>query len=263
MLQLLIVAYVVLTALVALFQRRLLYFPTRVSREEAERAAAKEGLAPWTNRSGETIGWTLPSNGPATASLFLVHGNGGYAVDRGYIARTVHAAAPVDVFLLEYPGYGARDGTPTMSSLLDAADEGFASLDKTRPVFVVSESIGTGVAGHLAQAHPREIAGLVMFVPYDDLAALAQSKAPLLPVYLILRDRFQPAKWLQGYRGPITMVVAEADVEIPPRFGRRLYDAYPGPKALQVLANAGHNDASGQSIEWWKAIFRFWHHGAA
>ena len=110
-LQLFVVAYVLLVALVALFQRRLLYFPTQVSRAGAERAAAGGGLAPWSNGSSQLMGWQLLATDSAIASVLLVHGNGGYAVDRAYFARAVHAAAPVDVFIIEYPGYGARADT--------------------------------------------------------------------------------------------------------------------------------------------------------
>lgn len=262
MLKLILLSYVGLASLAAIFQRRLLYFPTRLSREQAEQAAALEGLTPWTNAAGQLIGWTIPTRDSVTASVLLVHGNGGYAVDRGYLAKAIHSAASVNVFILEYPGYGARNGSPTMASLLGAADEAYAMLDTAKAIYVVSESLGTGVAAHLAQANPR-IAGMSMFVPFDDLAAVAQSVWRFLPVYLILRDRYEPAKWLQQYRGPVKFVVAEADREIPARFGQRLHDSYPGPKELQVLANAGHQDTTEQSVEWWRDLFLFWQRGGA
>jgi len=38
----------------------------------------------------------------------------------------------------------------------------------------------------------------------------------------------------------------------------RLFDAYQGPKTLQVIAGAGHNDAAEQSPEWWRDVLAFW-----
>ena len=258
MFPLLLIAYFAVVLLVALFQRRLLYFPTKLTARQAELAAAEEGFAPWTNKLGQLIGWKIPANGSPTGSVLVIHGNAGCALNRGYLAKPIHMAAGVDVFILEYPGYGSRGGSPTMNSILAAAEEAFAALDQANPIFVVSESVGCGAAAHLAKMHPREVAGLMMFVPFDNLPAVAQRKMPLLPAYLVLLDRFQPAKWLRDYRGPVKIVVAEADEIIPPKAGRRLFDACNEPKRLQIVPKAGHNDVAEQSPEWWNEVFAFW-----
>lgn len=164
----------------------------------------------------------------------------------------------MDVFVMEYPGYGARRGSPSLKSLLAAGGKGFASLPTNMPIYVVSESIGAGVAAHLAKAHPQEVAGMVMFVPYDNLASVAQSKMPLLLPYFFLRDRYKPAEWMKDYRGPVTMVVAGSDEIIPPKSGQRLFDSYAGPKTLQMIPDARHNDVAEQSPQWWQKVFQFW-----
>lgn len=258
MLQLLLIAYVAVVLLVAIFQRRLLYFPAKLTARQAEIMAIEEGLSAWTNKLGEIIGWKIAANGSPTGSVLVIHGNAGCALNRDYLAKPIHAAAPVDVFILEYPGYGSRAGSPTMNSILAAADEAFAALDQSKLIFVVSESLGCGAAAHLAKRHPREVAGLMLFAPFDDLPAVAQRKMPLLPAYLVLLDRFQPAKWLRDYQGPVKIVVAEADEIIPPKAGRRLFDACNEPKLLQVFPNAGHNEVSEQSPGWWNEVFAFW-----
>lgn len=241
-----------------LFQRRLLYFPTRLQPNVAEQIALSEGLVPWRNNSGKIIGWKLPAAEPATANVLIVHGNGGCALDRSYFAKPIHDAAPVDVYLLEYPGYGARDGSPSQQSFLAAAEEAFDLLTNKGPVFVVSESLGTGVAAHLAKTRGEEIAGLMFFVPYNNMVSLAQQKMPVLPIWLILWDRYNPESWLKNYRGPVGFVLAENDEIIPAKFGQRLHDGYSGPKTLQVVYGAGHNTVSSQSSEWWKRTFLFW-----
>jgi uncharacterized protein len=164
----------------------------------------------------------------------------------------------VDVFILEYPGFGAREGAPSQSSLIAAADEAFVSLPNQGALYLVSESLGTGVAAHLAGAHPSRISGIAMFTPYDDLAGVAQHRMPFVPARLVLRDRFRPALWLKAYRGPVMVVLAGEDVVIPKVFGRRLYDSYSGPKAIQVISGAHHSDAAVQLPEWWKKVFAFW-----
>ena len=79
---------------------------------------------------------------------------------------------------------------------------------------------------------------------------------PLLPAYLLLLDRFNPAECLQDYRGPVKIVLAGADEIIPVESGRRLFEGYQGPKNLQIIPGAHHNDIAGQSPEWWKGFFR-------
>jgi pimeloyl-ACP methyl ester carboxylesterase len=159
---------------------------------------------------------------------------------------------------LEYPGYGARGGSPSIKSWLAAGEAAFGLLPKDKPVYLVSESIGAGVAAHLARTYPQKVAGMVMFVPYDSLPSLAQSKMPLLLPYFFLRDRYLPAEWMKDYRGPVKVVLAERDEIIPPKFGQRLFDSYAGPKDLQIIPGARHNEVAEQSPEWWGEVMTSW-----
>jgi len=257
-LQLLVIVYLLIVLAVLIFQRRLIYFPTKIPANMVVQAAAEHGFVPWKNPASQIIGWEIPASGPATGSVLIVHGNAGCAIDRDYLARPIHDAAAVDVFVLEYPGYGAREGSQGKWSFLAAAEEAFGLLPNNLPKYLVSESIGAGVACHLAKAHSTEIAGLVLFMPYHNLASVAQRKMPLLPAYLLLLDRFNPAECLRDYRGPVKIVLAGADEIIPVESGRRLFEGYPGPKNLQIIPGAHHNDIAEQSPEWWKEVFSFW-----
>jgi pimeloyl-ACP methyl ester carboxylesterase len=252
------IAYGLLVLAAAVFQRRLVYFPRTIPPALAEPAAAVLGFVPWRNPSGQIIGWKLPAASSPVASVLITHGNAGCAIDRGYLARPIHDAAPVDVYVLEYPGYGSRAGSPNKRSILAAAEEAFGLLTNGLPKYLVSESLGAGAAGYLAGAHPAEVAGLVLFMPYHNLASVAQSKMPWLPAYFLLLDRFNPAECLKNYRGPVKIVLAGADEIIPVESGRRLFEGYAGPKDLQIIPGARHNDIAGQSPEWWKEVFSFW-----
>jgi pimeloyl-ACP methyl ester carboxylesterase len=164
----------------------------------------------------------------------------------------------MDVFVLEYPGYGAREGSPSKKSLVAAAEEAFQLLSTNSPKYVVSESIGAGVACELARNHPQEVAGMALFVPYHNLASVAQRQIWFLPSYFLLLDRFNPEECLQSYHGPVKFVVAGADEIIGPASGLRLADGYAGPKEIQVFPGARHNDVSGQPPAWWRQVFSFW-----
>lgn len=250
--------YLLLLACGWALQRRLLYFPTKLDVQTAKAFAAQQGFSPWPNPAGEIIGWKISANLPSIGSVLVVHGNAGCALDRAYIARPIHDAGGLDVYVMEYPGYGMRQGSPSKTSWLQAAEAAFAELPPDKPIYVVSESIGAGAAAHLARTHASKISGMVLFVPFDHLPSLAQSKMPLLLPYFFLADRYAPAADMKAYLGPVKVVLGERDQIIPPKFGKRLFAACAGPKELQIIPGAGHNDVAEQPAVWWRSVFEFW-----
>ena len=239
-------------------QRRLLYFPTVIPADVIEKVAKDHGFEPWKNPAGEIIGWKKPATSNSTGSVLIVHGNAGCALGRDYIAQPIHEAADVDVYILEYPGYGARGGSPSKTSIDAAAEEAFQQLPKDRLRYVVSESIGAGPAGDLVKNHPSEIAGVAMLVPYDNLASVAQRRMWFLPAYFFLLDRFNPGECLKHYRGPIKFAIAGDDEIIGAASGLRLANGYLGAKEIQVVPGAHHNDVAEQTPDWWREVFAFW-----
>ena len=257
-LQLFVIAYLLVVLVVLIFQRRLIYFPTKIPAGVIESVAAEHGFAPWKNPAGHIIGWKMPARSTASGSVLVVHGNAGCALGRDYLARPIHDAADVDVFVLEYPGYGARGGSPSKTSFTAAAEEAFQLLPTNSPRYIVSESIGAGVACQLAKNHPADVAGLALFVPYENLASVAQRHFWFLPAYFLLLDRFNPAECLKRYHGPVQFVVAGADEVVGAAPGKKLFLGYEGPKKLQLVPGAHHNDVAAQSPGWWREVFAFW-----
>ncbi|MSU61667.1 MAG: alpha/beta hydrolase [Pedosphaera sp.] len=259
----LVILYGLVVLLVMLLQRRLIYVPTKLSAGGAESLAGNAGLVSWRNVRSELIGWRLPAATASTGAVLVVHGNAGSAADRSYIAGPIRAAGAIDVFILEYPGYGCRPGNPSQRSLIAAGEEALDLLSDRAPLFIVSESIGAGVAAHLAGKYPNRVAGLALLVPYTSMVELGKRQMPFLPVAWMLWDRFDPAKWLEAYYGPVAVVIAGRDEIIPPDLGRRLFDGYSGPKQIEVVTGAGHNDVAEQTPDWWRHIFSFWRSHAA
>jgi pimeloyl-ACP methyl ester carboxylesterase len=252
------IGYLVMVILFTVLQRYLIYVPTRLTQQTADELAVVAGFVPWRNPAGQLIGWKLPASSTAVGSVLIVHGNGGSALDRAYMTGSIHDAASLDIYILEYPGYGPRNGSPGEATVLAAADEAFENLPKALPIYIVSESLGTGVAAHLAQKYPLRVAGLAMFVPYDKLASVAANHVPFLPAYYLLFDRYDPVAWLKNYHGPVAVIVAGADEIIPPKLGERLYESYDGPKELQIIPGARHSSTTAETAGWWQKLLAFW-----
>jgi uncharacterized protein len=243
----------------AAFQRRLIYFPPVFTPAQADQMAQAARLERWKNPAGESIGLKRASpRQPAEGSVLITYGNASCAASSARYADAIQSAAAFDVFILEYPGYADRAGSPSQSSLLRAADEAFQMLATNGPVYLVGESLGTGVAAYLAGTHPGKVAGVVLISPYNRLTSVAQYHMPVLPVGLLLVDRFPSEDYLRSYHGPVGMVVDGLDQVVPEKFGRRLYDGYAGPKQLWEFPNGGHATIMEPPEKFWKEAAEFW-----
>lgn len=258
-LKLLAIIYV-LTLIAVLFgQRRLLYAPTKLSLDACNEIARRSGFVAWQNASGDVIGWKWVSGTiSARDRVLITSGNAGCAIYRTDFATMLNQAGSFDVYILEYPGYGARAGSPSQKSFCDAADEAFGLLAKDGPFYVVGESLGTGVASYLAGAHPQYVAGLLLITPYHNLGDVAQNHMPIFPAKWMLWDKFPSGESLRRYHGRVGVLLAGKDIVVPNRFGRRLYESYAGPKRLWEVASATHDSAPFQPSEWWKEVVAFW-----
>lgn len=248
-----------LVLLVTLFQRRLLYLPSRISTEDLAILARAGNFQPWTNAVGQRVGWWRPvPSGRAQGCVLVTHGNAGSAVGRDYLANPIQEALALDVYLLEYPGYGDRPGEPTQDTLLAAAREAAGLLAGRTNLFLMGESLGTGVASYLASELGPKVSGVLLMVPYNRMTDTAASHYPWLPVRWLLRDRYPSADWLPRYGGPVAFLLAGADSIVPSRLGQALYDAFPGRKRIWVIPGADHEDVLAQPESWWSEVGAFW-----
>lgn len=257
-LRVLLVAYLATAAGCAAWQRRMIYFPTTASSANLDRLAATEGLGRWTNAAGQNIGWKRAAPRTAQGQVLITHGNGGCAVHRAAFANAIQSALPLDVFILEYPGYGDRTGSPSETALFEAAEDAFRCLPTNAPVYLFGESLGSGVAARLAGTHPSAVAGLVLSAPFNSLVDVAQYHIRILPARWILRDRFESEKHLRDYRGPVAIQVGGNDNIVPEKFGRRLFDGYAGPKRLWEIPDGDHEAIYSQGDIFWREVMGFW-----
>ncbi len=251
--------YLALCVGCAIWQRKIIYFPPSCTPAEVEQFTAAHNLKRWNNPTGEPIGWKrLSPAQPAQGQVLVMHGNAGCAFQCAHYANVIQEAAPLDIYMVEYPGYENRPGNPSETGLNAAAEEAFGLLPTNRPVYLLGESLGTGVATYLAGKHSNEVAGVVLLAPYNHLSAVGQAHMRIIPVALFLCDRFPSDQYLRTYHGPVAMLVAEDDTVVPERFGRRLYDGYDGPKRLWEFPTGNHGTVMTQPPEIWRQIIEFW-----
>lgn len=258
----LFVIYLGLLALLYFAQGRLIYMAGRASEEVLLQEARTLMLEPWRDGSGAMIGWRRPNPGAANR-IVVFHGNAGWALLRDHFVEALQrldGGRTWEVLLFEYPGYGARPGTPSEKSIMAAASAAIEELlaSDSRPLFLLGESLGSGPASAMAAKFGSRIAGLTLLVPYHSLTHAAGHHYPYVPVSLILRDRFDSAEALRRYAGPVVFALAENDEVVTFEGGRQLHDLHAGPKRLIVFPDLMHNDVDySPNAAWWVEMTQF------
>jgi pimeloyl-ACP methyl ester carboxylesterase len=179
----------------------------------------------------------------------------------------------IEIWGLNYPGFGGSTGPARLSSIAPAAlcafDElqrhanenvespvlsGSSSANSTQPtadttacpIVVFGTSIGATAALHVAAQ--RSPAGLILHNPpalrqiilrqfgWWNLWLLAGPIAMQIPAEL---DSLANAK---ASRAPAIFLLAERDKVVAPRYHRLIAGAYAGDKRVITLRGAGHND---------------------
>jgi pimeloyl-ACP methyl ester carboxylesterase len=144
------------------------------------------------------------------------------------------------VLLVEYPGYGRSAGRPseaTIRAVALAAHDwalGDPRVDGAQ-IVAYGRSLGGGPAAWLASE--RQLAGLVLESSFTSVRALARRF--LVPGPLV-RDPFDNLAALARFRGPLLVLHGRHDTLIPVAHGRALAAAVPGAALYEL--NCGHND---------------------
>lgn len=242
-----LILYAGLVLVVAGCQRGLIYYPERAAEEALRQRASAMGWEAWKDGEDQFAGWHR-IDAVGRDHLVIFHGNAGHALMREYwvgIFDQLGEDRFSEVSVFEYPGYGFREGRPSEKAIFEktllAMEPLVESIKPPDRLFLLGESLGSGVATWVAEAFPDSVDGLLLVTPFTDLAAVGRHHFPYLPVGLLLRDRYDNVRQLEAYRGPVVFVVAGQDRVVPARFGRDLYEGYQGPKRLKELSEADHN----------------------
>ena len=235
--------YVVIVALLWAFQEKLT-FPAPRAALPALDAGERVELA--LHDGTRLVGWYLAAQGGAgrrTPALLWFYGNGEniaaiWPIIRGF--RPPQAA----VLVLDYPGYGASEGTATEAGIYEAADLAYDAL-RGRPdvdpkrIYVYGRSLGSAAATHVAST--REVAGLILESPFTSAKGMAARHYRFVPRGLV-RLRLDNIGRMPSIRCPTLIFHGTADMLAPMRMGQDVAAAAGGPVEFVMIEGAGHND---------------------
>lgn len=247
--RLLVAALVILVIFLAIIwsgQRRLIYFPFGDVPSPRDAGLHDAAVVTFGTEDGLMLtGWFIPSpSPPARSTVMVFNGNAGNRAFRAPLASALRAHN-MAVLLFDYRGFGGNPGAPTEEGLARDARAARAWLrtrtgvDQDRVVYF-GESLGTAVAARLAADDPP--AALILRSPFMSMAHVGQHHYRLLPVRLLLRDRYPTEELIGRIASPLLVIAGDRDSIIPPDHSRRVYEAATARKELLVIRGADHND---------------------
>ena len=221
--------------------------------------------AAFTAADGTALtGWFLPAANPWLALLYS-HGNA------GDIRDWVHAAPPfldegISLLIWDYRGFGRSEGTPSEEGLFQDGAAAWAWLSQRAagsglPAAMLGKSLGSAVAVHSAAELSGSEGGpaaLVLDSAFTSMREIVTRLAPMVPWEQAIDPDADDAPTLGSaiprlfesldkapeIGCPTLVIHGGRDTLVPLEHGRRLYDALPGPKQMEVIPAAGHNDIS-------------------
>lgn len=243
LLVLLLAAYVALTGLLYLMQRKLQYFPDTRLVEPAEVGLDGFRMVRLDTPDGERfVAWHAPAEGDLPTIVYF-QGNGMGLAARAERFKLMHEAG-FGVLALGYRGYSGSTGTPSETGLITDAEAAVRFLTESgvppRRLVYYGESLGTGVAVRLAVRPGMRPAAVILEAPFTAAADVARMHYWYVPVALLMKDQFRSIDHIADIGAPLFVLHGDADAVVPVDHGRRLFAAAREPKELMVISGGSH-----------------------
>lgn len=202
--------------------------------------------------------WWLPAQGQALGTILFLHGNA-ENISTHIMAVRWLPAKQLNVFLLDYRGYGASEGAPTLAGVQDDVDSALRTLiskpgvDSDR-LIVFGQSLGGAIAIHNVahSSYRRHIRALVVESAFAGYRQIAREKLADFwltwpfqwPLSWTVSDDYSPADSVDRI-SPIPFLIIQGDQDpiVPAHHGQRLFELAGEPKQLWMVHGGGHIQA--------------------
>jgi fermentation-respiration switch protein FrsA (DUF1100 family) len=232
-----------LSAILTVFQSRLVYFPERAIYATPDVLGLSYEVVEFETSDGVKLaGWFVPAEKHRGVVLFC-HGNAGNISHRLESIDVFHRLG-LSVFIFDYRGYGKSEGRVSeKGTYLDAEAAWQYVVDERQvdpsEIVIFGRSLGGAVGSWLAQDHtPRALIIESTFTSIPDIAAQLY---PFLPVRRLARFRYSAVDYVRRVNCPVLIVHSRDDEMIPFSHGRRLFEAANEPKEFLEIRGT-HNE---------------------
>jgi uncharacterized protein len=228
-------------------------------------------------------GWKVRSPDPSGDWVLLFHG-----VADNRMGVLEHALVLLDagynVVMMDARAHGTSDGSMATYGWLERNDtraivETLEATEHPRHLFALGESMGAGIALQSAAVEPR-IEAVAAEASFANLREASYDYAGLRRYPWLGKTLFAPGTWTMIYHAellanlpaaevspekavaarafPVLLICDAADVALPCRHTKRIYDAARGPKQMWIVPGAFHTAALGyEPVEFRRRVLAF------
>ena len=226
-----IVIYFSFLVFLYFYQRNLLYHPNENNYSGDKISVDIEKVKIQTADNIELLGWYHEKNLNDYKTLVYFHGNAGSLENR--IHKLNHFQdMNVNFLIIAWRGFNGNKGKPSERGLYVDGKSAIDWLIKKgvdeKNLILYGESLGTGVATHLAQN--KNYAGVILETPFTSMVDAAKNFYPYIPINLLLKDKFENFKKVKNINTPILVMHGEVDQIVPFSMGKKIYEIANNPK---------------------------------
>jgi uncharacterized protein len=233
-LQLILIIFVIyffILVFLYFYQRNLLYHPNENNYSEDKISVDIEKVKIPTSDNIELVGWYHEKNLKSYKTLIYFHGNAGSLENRIH-KLNYFQDMNINFLIIAWRGFSGNNGKPSEEGLYLDGNSAINWLIKKgvaeKNLILYGESLGTGVATHLAQN--RNFGGVILETPFTSMADAAKIFYPYIPVNLLLKDKFENYKKVKNINSPILVMHGEIDQIVPFSMGKKIYEIANEPK---------------------------------
>lgn len=231
------VAYIGIAGALYLLQRQMVYHPTNaITATPSSLGYEFEDVELVTEDEVRLHGWFVPRNS-ADLTVLYFHGNAGNISGRLETIQLLHELG-LNVFIIDYRGYGKSDGTPSEQGTYKDARAAWKYLQSTRAIsdssiVIMGRSLGGSVAAWLAAR--KSPAATVIESTFTSAVDLGAELYPWLPVRWMIKFEYNTLQNIREINSPLFMAHSRNDQVVPFHHGETLFEAAPEPKRFIEL----------------------------
>ena len=223
--------YLLILLFLYFYQRNLLYHPNENNYSGDKILVNIKKVKIVTSDKIELLGWYHEKNLKDYKTLIYFHGNAGSLENR--IHKLNHFKdMNINFLIIAWRGFSGNIGKPTEQGLYIDGKSAIDWLNKKgvteKNIILYGESLGTGVATHLAQK--KDFAGVILETPFTSMIDAAKIFYPYIPINLLLKDKFENYKKVKNINSPILVMHGEIDQIVPFSMGKKIYEIANEPK---------------------------------
>jgi len=196
---------------------------------------------------GISLGCHMQRPFPDAGVVLYFHGNGELAAECDRFLARMFLDMGINVCFVEYRGYGASGGTPSLAAMLGDGERVVEALGIPHDRIVAfGRSIGSLYAIELARRLPR-LGGLILESGIANLLDLSPIKAwgtlgKCISKAAVKLTPFNNQAKMKSFNRPVLILHTEGDYLVPRSHADRLYAWSRSPeKRLVMFPNGDHN----------------------